>query len=67
MKRTWLIGVVVLLLLVGGVGIYLLQGSHVPSGQPVLGEIDKQGLAALQAEFNRTSDSVRVILLLSPT
>jgi hypothetical protein len=68
MKRTWRIGLAaVVVLLVAGVGVYFLQGSHAPPGQPSLGEIDNQGLVALQAEFNRTSDKVRVILLLSPT
>ncbi len=66
MKLTWRIGLVaVIVLLLAGVGVYFLQGSHVPP--PSIGEIDNQGLVALQADFNRTSDKVRVILLLSPT
>lgn len=66
MKRTGLIGLaaVVMLLLAG---VDFLQGSHTPSNQPALAEINRQSLAALQEEFNRTSASVRVILLLSPT
>jgi hypothetical protein len=35
-----------------------------PSGQPALAAMD---LAALRADFNRTADRARLILLLSPT
>jgi hypothetical protein len=65
MKSTWLIGLaaIVVALLAG----YFLQGSHAPSGQPVLAEISAQTLSGLQTEFNRTPARLRVILLLSPT
>jgi hypothetical protein len=66
MKRNWVISlaaVVVLLL----ASLYFLQGSHTPPGQPILVELNAQALSGLQAEFNRTSASLRVILLLSPT
>lgn len=55
-------GVVLLL-----AGVYFLQGSHTPSNQPPLMEMNRQALAGLQSEFNRTSASLRIILLLSPT
>lgn len=39
--------------------------SHrVPPGQPPMAKMD---LAALRAEFNRTADRPRLIILLSPT
>lgn len=66
MKRTRVIALAsVLVLLLAGV--YFLKSSHTPEGQPSLVEIDSPALSALQAEFNRTAHSVRVILLLSPT
>src|SRR5438477_8823434 len=56
MKGTWLLGVaagIVLLL----AGVYFLQGSHAPSNQPPMVEMNRQALAGLQSEFNRTSAS----------
>jgi hypothetical protein len=48
-------------------GIYFTRTGHAPAGQTSLVEIDSPALSALQAEFNRTSANLRVILLLSPT
>jgi hypothetical protein len=48
-------------------GIYLLKASHAPVGQRPLTEMNEAALSGLQAEFNRTAASARVILLLSPT
>ena len=66
MRRAWTIGLaaVIAVLLAGA---YFSWPGHPPAGQPVLVELDSQALSALQAEFNRTSGSLRVILLLSPT
>jgi hypothetical protein len=51
-----------------GAGIfYLTRPGRPPAGQPPLVEITGPSLVALQAEFNRTSSSLRIILLLSPT
>jgi hypothetical protein len=66
MKRTWVIVFAVLAMIVLG-GVYFTRTGHAPVGQPALVEMNSSALAALQAEFNRASDSVRVILLLSPT
>ncbi len=70
MTRHWAILIAALLTIVLAV-IYFLKPvfagpGHVPAGQPPLGELNNQA-ATLQAEFNRTSDHVRVLLLLSPT
>jgi hypothetical protein len=46
---------------------YQLSGHRVPAGQPSLGELTSGSLDSLQAEFNRSADSVRIVLLLSPT
>jgi hypothetical protein len=54
-------------LAIGGGIFYLTRPGHPPAGQPPLVEITGPSLVALQAEFNRTSYSLRIILLLSPT
>jgi hypothetical protein len=66
MKRTWSIVLAAVVVAVLG-GIYLTRTGHAPAGQPTLVEINGSTLSALQAEFNRTSADLRVILLLSPT
>ncbi len=38
-----------------------------PPGQPALTRLSETSLAAFQRSFNDAADSVRVILLLSPT
>ncbi len=54
-------------LAIGGGIVYLTRSGSPPAGQSPLVEITGPALAALQAEFNRTSSSLRIILLLSPT
>ena len=66
MTRTWAIVLAVALAIGGGI-FYLTRPGRPPAGQPPLVEITGPSLAALQAEFNRTSSSLRIILLLSPT
>jgi hypothetical protein len=43
------------------------SGHQVPMGQPPLARLDGESLSSLKAEFNRSANGVRVILLLSPT
>jgi CBS-domain-containing membrane protein len=66
MRRTWAIVLAVALAIGGGI-FYLTRPGRPPAGQPPLVEIAGPSLAALHAEFNRTSSSLRIILLLSPT
>jgi hypothetical protein len=40
---------------------------HVPAGQPPLVHLDAGSLETLRDDFNAAQDSVRVIVLLSPT
>ncbi len=40
---------------------------QVPAGQPPLADLNGGSLDTLKSDFNRNSDRVRVILLLSPT
>jgi len=47
--------------------VYFTRTGHAPAGQPSLVEMNGSTLSVLQAEFNRTSNDLRVILLLSPT
>jgi hypothetical protein len=66
MRRFW----AVVLLAVAGIalaGVFLGRAGHAPAGQPPLVEINTAAIAALQAEFNQTSGSLRILLLLSPT
>jgi hypothetical protein len=46
---------------------FYLSGHQVPTGQPPLGDLNNGSLDTLKIDFNRNSDRVRVILLLSPT
>jgi hypothetical protein len=46
---------------------FYLSGHQVPAGQPPLGELNSGSLDTLKSDFNRNSDRVRVIVLLSPT
>lgn len=65
MKRAWLIVLAAAIAVLGG--IYVTRTGHAPASQPPLVEMNRTALSALQAEFNRTSAELRVILLLSPT
>jgi len=66
MKRTWSMVLAAAVVVILG-AFYFTRTGHAPAGQPSLVEMNGSTLSALQAEFNRTSDKLRVILLLSPT
>jgi hypothetical protein len=57
------IGAVVLAL---GARLYF-AGHRAPTGQPPLVELTSDSLDSLKDDFNRSSDGIRIILLLSPT
>jgi hypothetical protein len=43
-------------------------GTHnVPPGQPALVELAPHSVETLRADFNQAADTVRVLILLSPT
>ncbi|HEX4785761.1 MAG TPA: hypothetical protein VH350_15580 [Candidatus Sulfotelmatobacter sp.] len=46
---------------------YLYGGSTVPSGQQPLVRLNPSNLASLRSAFNQSSDSIRVLALVSPT
>jgi len=60
-KRTLIVIAAVIL---AAAGWYLLSGHQAPAGQTPLANMD---LDEFRAEFNRTSDRPRLIVLLSPT
>lgn len=66
MRRTWALVLAVALAIGAGI-FYLTRPGSPPAGQPPLVAVTGPALAALQAEFNRTSSGLRIILLLSPT
>jgi len=46
---------------------YLYLGSTAPTGQQPLVRLDNSNIESLKKSFNESADSVRVILMLSPT
>jgi hypothetical protein len=65
MRRSSL--VLLLLLILAALCWSLLPKHKTPPHQPPLADLNEQSLPGLQADFNRTSDGLRVVLLLSPT
>ena len=66
MNRTIIIRAVLVTILLFLV-IYLYAGSTVPTGQQPLMRLDSSNIASLKGTFNRSADSVRILVLLSPT
>jgi hypothetical protein len=46
---------------------YFYGGSTVPKGQPALVRLNSSSIASLKHEFNASSQSIRMLVLLSPT
>jgi hypothetical protein len=67
MKRSRKISGLCLLVALAGIGYYLYAGSAVPAGQQPLARLDTSNFGELRAAFNEAKDSVRVVMLLSPT
>ena len=67
MKRVWISLVIVVVLAIGGRLLWTGITGKTPPGQVPLVELNATALEALKADFNRASDSIRVIALLSPT
>ena len=65
-KRSW----IVVLIVVIAAAVFGQQqfGTHeAPKGQPALVHLDIASLEHLRTDFNAAQDSVRLIVLLSPT
>lgn len=58
---------VVALVVLAVIARYQLAGHQVPAGQAPLAELTGKSLDTLKADFNRSADGLRIILLLSPT
>jgi hypothetical protein len=69
MKRKHLIYglVVVVVAIVLFIVYYLYLGSSAPSGQQPLVRLDNTNIDSLKKSFNDSADSVRVMVMLSPT
>ncbi len=46
---------------------YLYLGSAAPTGQQPLVRLDNSNIDSLKKSFNESADSVRVVVMLSPT
>ncbi len=46
---------------------YLYLGSTAPTGQQPLVRLDNSNIDSLKKSFNESADSVRVVVMLSPT
>jgi hypothetical protein len=57
----------ILLVIVGAAGWYLLPGHKTPAQQRPLADLNDLSLPRLKADFNASSAGLRVVLLLSPT
>lgn len=66
---TKMFGVVVLagLVVLATAAWYQLSGHHVPAGQPLLADLRSDSLDSLKTDFNGSAESIRIVLLLSPT
>jgi len=66
-KRIILISVAVVIAAALLVGYYFYLGSTVPSGQQPLVRLNSSNIGSLKNAFNESANSVRVIVMLSPT
>jgi hypothetical protein len=68
MRRTMTaLFVVIAVVMLAVIVRYYFAGHQVPAGQAPLAELTGKSLDTLKADFNRSADGLRIILLLSPT
>ena len=67
MRRTMIALLVVAVAVLAVIVRYHLAGHQVPAGQAPLTLLNINSLSSLKADFNRSADGVRIVLLLSPT
>jgi hypothetical protein len=65
-KRSWIV-VALLVTAVAVLGQRQFGTHHAPKGQPALVHLDTHSLEILRGAFNAAQNSVRLIVLLSPT
>ena len=66
-KRIILIVVAVVIAVALLVIYYFYLGSTVPNGQQALARLDSSNIGSLKNAFNESADSIRVLVMLSPT
>jgi len=67
MKRRLIIILAILIVGLGALAYYLYGGNTVPAGQQPLVRLSETNLSSLRDSFNASANSVRVIVMLSPT
>ena len=68
MKRRAIIIIAAIVILgLGLLAYYLYGGSAVPAGQQPLVRLNESNFSSLKDSFNSSANSVRVIVMLSPT
>ena len=67
MKKFLIIIVAIAAIALGYLAYYLYGGSTVPNGQQPLVRLTDSNLTTLKDSFNGSANSVRVVLMLSPT
>ncbi len=67
MKRLLIIILAIAAIGVGFLAYYLYAGSTVPGGQQPLTRLNDSNFSSLKDSFNGSANSVRVIVMLSPT
>jgi hypothetical protein len=67
MKRRLIILLAIVVVGLGFLAYYLYGGSAVPDGQQPLVRLTDANLSSLKDSFNNSANSVRVIVMLSPT
>ena len=66
LKRSWFV-ILVLVVAAAAIGEQQFGTHEAPRGQPALVHLDAVSLETLRTGFNAAQDSVRLIVLLSPT
>ena len=67
MKKVLLIILAIAAIGVGFLAYYLYAGSTVPTGQQPVARLNDSNVSSLKDSFNESANSVRVIVMLSPT
>jgi hypothetical protein len=67
MKRQKVFVAAVLVALAALVGWSFIGGHRTPAGQPALATLDSDSFSSFKAEFNDSTDRIRLVVLLSPT
>ena len=67
MKKFLIIILAIVAVFLGVLALYPYAGSTVPAGQQPLARLNDSNFSSLKDSFNASANSVRVIVMLSPT